>query len=431
VGEALALEGPDRLGRLRYLAQMFRDQPLITLRVFDAQVNQLVTSRVPLSDGPPWTNLPGMRKAMQGEIDSDIVPDKLFGSEKLYVVMPVERGTRRVGYLRMSLLFSEFQDVFARVQAAVILGLMATLAGCALISILLARGLSNPISQMMAFAEGVGAGRFGDRLATASADEIGRLAAALNRMSERLDRQEQERRNFLAAVSHELRTPAANVQVTLESLLAGADEEPELRERFLRAALRESERLSQLVRDLLDLARLEAGGVRMDAYPVPMTDLVARAAEAVEPRLRERSVLMDVDVTPDVWITGDSHRLLQVLMNLLDNAIRYTYPESAIHISVTATRQEVELAVEDNGPGIPDDDLPFVFDRFYTADKSRARPGVRAASGGGTGLGLAIVRQIVEAHHGHVEAANRPEGGARFMARFPRAAGPREAARSA
>jgi signal transduction histidine kinase len=309
------------------------------------------------------------------------------------------------------------------------LGLLATLTGCALISILLARGLANPILQMVAFAERVGAGRFGERLATSSPGEIGRLAAALNQMCERLDRQEQERHNFLAAVSHELRTPASNVQVTLESLLAGADGEQALRERFLRAALRESERLSQLVRDLLDLARLEAGGVRMAAHPVRLADLATRAVEAVESRLRERSVLIDMEVPPDYWVTGDHDRLLQVLLNLLDNSIKFAYPETAIRIAADATRQEVELIVEDHGPGIPEEALPFIFDRFYTAEKSRSRPGTRASSGGGTGLGLSVARQIVEAHRGSIDAANLAHGGARFTVRLPRAASPREASR--
>jgi signal transduction histidine kinase len=219
-------------------------------------------------------------------------------------------------------------------------------------------------------------------------------------------------------VSHELRTPAANIQVTLESLLAGADEEPALRGRFLRATLRESERLSQLVRDLLDLARLEAGGVRMAAEPVRLGDLVVRASEAVESRLRERSVLLELDHKGNLWVMGDADRLLQVLMNLLDNSIRFSPPESVIRVSTLAAREEAILAVEDEGAGIPAEDLPFVFDRFYTADKSRAR------DSGGTGLGLAIVRQIVEAHRGRVEAANKPEGGARFTVHLPRVSGP-------
>jgi signal transduction histidine kinase len=270
----------------------------------------------------------------------------------------------------------------------------------------------------------VGAGQFGHRLAIRSSDEIGQLTAALNRMGERLDQHDQERREFLAAVSHELRTPAANIQVTLEALLAGADSEPAMRERFMRAALSESERLSQLVRDLLELARLEAGGVQMAVEPVRLADLVAQASEAMEPRLRDCSVRFAAKSAPDVWVTGDPDRLLQVVMNLLDNAARYTHPECRIAVSVHATSHEAVLRVEDDGPGIPEPDVPFIFDRFYTADKSRAR------DRSGTGLGLAIVRQIVEAHGGQVEADNVPGAGARFTVRLPRAPAPRDLTRS-
>jgi signal transduction histidine kinase len=386
----LAMATNDR-ARLKALAGRFVEESHLNFRVFDTRLQMVVWVRPPV-DYPPWINLPGMRKAVRGEWDTGIASDPQPGSEKLYVVGPVDRGGRRLGYLRMSLLLGEFRRVFSRVQIAVAVGLLGTLLGCAAISLLLARSLTDPVRQMMAFAEGVGDGRFGDRLSTSSADEIGRLAAALNRMGEQLQRQEYERRSFLAAVSHELRTPAANVQVTLESLLAGADTEPVLRERFLQAALRESERLSQLVCDLLDLARLEAGGVRMAAEPVSVSDLVTRAVSALEPRLRERSILVQVSVPAQSWVTGDRDRLLQVLMNLLDNAARFAHPETAIRVKATLSQQEVVLVVEDDGPGIPEEDLPFVFDRFYTVDRSRARPGARAAGGGGTGLGLAIVR---------------------------------------
>lgn len=420
VGEGLA--AGDR-ARLNGLAGRFVSQTHLNFRVFDARLQLVAWARVP-QDYPPWIQLPGMPAAVRGHWNSGIAGDQQLGSEKLYVVGPVDRNGKRLGYLRMSLLLGDFRRVFAGVQAAVAVGLLVTLAGCAFISLLLARSLTDPIRHMVAFAESVGSGRFGDRLEALSPDEMGRLATALNRMGEQLAHQEQQRRTFLAAVSHELRTPAANVQVTLESLLAGADEEPALRGRFLQAALGESERLSQLVRDLLDLARLEADGVRMEAQPVALASLTARAVEAIEPRLRERSIMIDVEVPIEAWVTGDRDRLLQVLMNLLDNAGRFTQPETAIRVTATLTHQEVELVVTDAGPGIAPEDLPFVFDHFYTADKSRARPGTRAAGGGGTGLGLAIVHQIVEAHGGRVAASNAPEGGACFTLHLPRLAHP-------
>jgi signal transduction histidine kinase len=300
----------------------------------------------------------------------------------------------------------------------VCLGLLATLAGCTIVSLLLAQNLAEPIRRMQLFAAKVGAGQFGERLMPRSTDEIGQLAAALNQMCERLDHTEEERRAFLAAASHELRTPATNIHVTLEALLAGAGDEPALRERFLKAALSESDRLSKLVRDLLDLARLEAEGVPKASGTVCLNDLVTQAKEVLSPRLRNCAVRIDSLGGTEVWVWGDRDRLLQVVLNLFDNAIRFSPADCWVQVRVRAAWPDVILTVEDSGPGIPAPDLPYIFDRFYTVDRSRAR------GRGGTGLGLAIARQIVEAHRGQIEAANVPGAGARFTVRLPRAPRP-------
>jgi signal transduction histidine kinase len=396
------------------LARMFAGQPHLTFRVFDSRMALLVSSRQPPPDRPPWIALPGMRDASRGIVATGIIPDEQPGGEKLYVVQPVDRNARRVGYLRISMLLRDFQRTFARVQMAVGLGLLGTLIGCTAISLMLARSLSDPIRQMSHFASRVGAGRWSERLNLTADGEIGDLAASLNQMCERLEKQDEERRAFLAAVTHELRTPAANIQVTLEALQAGADYDPALRERFVKASLGEAERLSQLIRDLMDLARLEAESAPMRMKPVDMSALIRRATGALEPRLRESDLTIEIEGGSDVWVLGDVNRLLQMLMNLLDNAVRFSRPQCCIRVAVVARTREAVLTVEDAGPGIPPEDLTRIFDRFYTADKSRAR------GTGGTGLGLAIVREIVALHHGEVEAANVPEG-TRFTVRLPRA----------
>jgi signal transduction histidine kinase len=122
------------------------------------------------------------------------------------------------------------------------------------------------------------------------------------------------------------------------------------------------------------MARLEAKGMRLLAEPIQLAGLVTRAAEAIEPRLRERSLRLDASTAAEVWVTGDPDWLLQAIMNLLDNAARFSRPESAIRVSVTAKAHEAILVVEDQGAGIPERDLPQIFERFYTADRSRARP---------------------------------------------------------
>lgn len=229
-------------------------------------------------------------------------------------------------------------------------------------------------------------------------------------MSERLASLDKERRAFLANVSHELRTPVSNVQVTLEALASGADEEPDLRGRFIQTALDETTRLSRLIKDLLDLGRLEAGITSLEQQPVNLRDLIDRAVRAMESRMRSRGVEISINV-PEVQLYGDPERLLQAFLNVLDNAIKHSAPDSQVFISGKKEGVQIAVQIQDQGLGISESDLPHIFEQFYTADRSR--------QGSGTGLGLAIARRIVEAHDGSITASSRVGKGATFHIRLP------------
>jgi signal transduction histidine kinase len=271
--------------------------------------------------------------------------------------------------------------------------------------------MAKPIQAMRNFAMEVGRGHLGEKLNIRQNDELGQLATELNRMSQRLASLDKERRAFLANVSHELRTPVSNVHVTLEALESGADEEPELRSRFIRTALDETTRLSGLIKDLLDLGRLEAGVVPLEQQPFSLPNLINRAVRAMETRMRSKGMGISIDV-PDVQIQGDPERLLQAVLNLLDNAIKHSVPDSIVFVSGQMESAQVAVEIRDQGAGISESDLPHVFEQFYTADPSR--------QGSGTGLGLAIARRIVEAHGGSISASSTGRGkGATFTIRLP------------
>jgi signal transduction histidine kinase len=440
-----SLQGPLQAGnheQVNTIAQSYPQPSWVTLRIFDASGRLLAVKAQPeYLVGPDrralWiydaagklerhneTTEPVNREWYQSWLGEAMAtrrpvavsrPGMERNEEKRILVVPVLAENRAlVGAVRLSLYPIDFEKVFTQVRDAAIGALLAAFVLCTIVSLLVARGVARPVRAMSGFAEAIGAGRFGEHLAIRSRDELGALAAHLNRMSDRLADTERERREFLAAVSHELRTPVSNVQVTLESLIGGAAEEPALRGRFLQAALGETGRLSDLIRDLIDLARLEAGVVTMRQRQVPLATLTDRAAAAVEPRLRDRglSVLLDVPSGLHVW--ADPNRLLQVFMILLDNAIKFAPAGSAIHFSASENRDEVRIACRDEGPGIAPEDLPHVFERFYTGDKSRARGPT------GTGLGLAIARRIVEAHSGQIHARSEPDQGAEFLVSLPR-----------
>jgi signal transduction histidine kinase len=335
----------------------------------------------------------------------------LSNEDRLYAAKPIFRNGRLLGVLRMSITLGQFQRQFLTLIFTVVGTLILTVLLCAFISERLARNIARPIQAMRNFALAIGRGHLDEKLNIRQNDELGQLATELNRMSQRLASLDKERRAFLANVSHELRTPVSNVHVTLEALESGADEEPELRSRFIRTALDETTRLSGLIKDLLDLGRLEAGVTLLERQPLSLPSLINRAVRAMESRMRSKEMGISQDV-PEVQIQGDPERLLQAFLNVLDNAIKHSVPDSMVFVSGKIESMWITVQIQDGGSGIDESDLPHIFEQFYTADPSR--------KGSGTGLGLAIARRIVEAHGGTIAASSTGIGkGATFSIRLP------------
>jgi signal transduction histidine kinase len=405
-----ALEGKD-LKRVELLVQRYGSPESVTLRIF-ASDGRLLSTSSPQLDRQilDWSNVPGVREALQNQPVQGIAKGVLSNDDRLYSAQPMFRDGRLLGVLRISITLEQFQRQFRTVIFTVLGTLALTVLLCALISELLARNMARPIQAMRNFAIQVGSGHLGEKLNIRQEDELGQLAIELNRMSERLASLDKERRAFLANVSHELRTPVSNVQVTLEALASGADEEPELRGRFIQTALDETTRLSRLIKDLLDLGRLEAGITALEKQPVNLRDLINRAVRAIETRMRSKGVDICMDV-PDVQLQGDPERLLQAFLNVLDNAIKHSLPDSKVFVSGKIEGIQIAVQIQDQGSGISESDLPHIFEQFYTADRSR--------QGSGTGLGLAIARRIVEAHGGSITASSKVSKGATFNIRLP------------
>jgi len=223
-----------------------------------------------------------------------------------------------------------------------------------------------------------------------------------------LKRADQIRRDFVANVSHELRTPLTAIRGYVEAL-SERDADPEEAPRFLDIIMRHTLRMERLVKDLLRLARLDAGQEVLEIADCDVRRLLQSVASDLEPALETRRQRVEIDIAADVdTVRADPSKLHDVLRNLVANASTYSPEQSLIMIRASRDRDCIAIAVEDEGPGIPEEDLARVFERFYRVDKSRAR------DPGGTGLGLAIVRHLVELHGGRVVAANRPSDGAQF-----------------
>jgi signal transduction histidine kinase len=409
VADALEENEPKRV---ELLVKRYGKPETVTLRVFSPDGRLLFTSAPQLDrQVPDWLIVPGMREALQNKPAQGVAKGVLSKEDRLYAAKPIVRNGRLLGVLRMSITLEQFQRQFLRVTLTVLGTLIFTVLLCAFISERLARNMARPIQAMRNFAMQVGKGHLGERLDIRQNDELGQLAIELNRMSERLASLDKERRAFLANVSHELRTPVSNVHVTLEALASGADEDPELRSRFMQTAQDETMRLSRLIKDLLDLGRLEAGVTSLEQQPIKLRDLLNRAVRAVESRMRSKGMDISMDI-PDVQLQGDPERLLQAFLNLLDNAIKHSVSDSSVFVSGYLKGAEVAVQIQDQGAGISNTDLPHIFEQFYTADRSR--------KGSGTGLGLAIARRIVEAHGGKITASSTGAGmGATFTICLP------------
>ncbi len=406
-----ALEEND-IERVKLIVKRFGAPETITLRVF-APDGSLLSTSSPQIDRQiaSWLNVPGVREGLQNKPMQGRAKGVISNDDRLYAAQPIVRNGRLLGVLRMSLTLEQFQRQFRLVIFTILGTLSLTLVLCAFISERLARNMARPIQAMRNFAIQVGSGHLDEKLNIHQKDELGQLATELNRMSQRLASLDKERRAFLANVSHELRTPVSNVHVTLEALESGADEEPELRGRFIRTALDETTRLSRLIKDLLDLGRLEAGVTPLEQQPLNLRDLIERTVRAVESRLRAKGMDISVDV-PNVQLQGDPERLLQAFLNVLDNAIKHSVPDSRVLVSGKIEGVQVGVEISDRGSGISESDLPHIFEQFYTADPSR--------QGSGTGLGLAIARRIVEAHGGKITAISTGVGrGATFTIYLP------------
>jgi two-component system OmpR family sensor kinase/two-component system sensor histidine kinase BaeS len=286
--------------------------------------------------------------------------------------------------------------------------------------------IATPLAGLMSAADAVAEGDLSARVPVRGSGEFAQLAQSFNRMAEELERADQRRRNLTADVAHELRTPLQIIQGNLEGVL---DEVYRPTEDHIEATLEETRLLARLVEDLRTLSLAEAGELPMTWEPVDIAELLADVrtsfsgqAEAAGIELRAETngtqpePIEDAASLPTsaLTVTGDFGRLAQVLGNLLANAIRHTPAGGSITLQAEAISGGVRITVRDSGTGIPPEDLPYIFDRFWKGDRSRTH-----SKGAGSGLGLAIARQLVQAHGGRIQAESEVGQGTTFTVDLP------------
>ncbi len=270
-----------------------------------------------------------------------------------------------------------------------------------------------PVDKIAATAERISSHTLSERLPVPqNGDEIERLTTALNHMIDRLDAAFQHSRRFVADASHELRTPLTTLRGELETLLRDPRSPREWREQ-LGSPLEEVERLAQIVEGLFAISRLDAGEAAAEWVPFDLAQLAISTADQMALLAEDKQIHVTCTGSIGVWVQGDRARMRQVVVNLLDNAIKYTPPGGSVTLTVRAQDAKAVLEVADTGMGIPSHALPKVFERFFRVDKARSR------DEGGAGLGLAIVKSICTAHEGRVEANSKPGYGSQFRVELP------------
>ncbi|MPM69394.1 Adaptive-response sensory-kinase SasA [bioreactor metagenome] len=281
------------------------------------------------------------------------------------------------------------------------------------VSFIMSRALTGKISELLSASRQVRAGAYSHRAAVRGHDEIAQIGDEFNRLTDRLQTTEDVRRRFVSDASHELKTPLAAIRLLTDSILQTENIDPDTTREFVADIGREADRLSRISEDLLRLTRLDGGAVPMpsEVDVAPVLEQVLRMMELVA---EERRITLYCDAAEHCRVLATKDELHQVLYNLVDNAVKYSHDGGQVRVSLCREGGQAVLTVADDGVGIPEEDLPRIFERFYRVDKARSR------AAGGTGLGLSIVQDTVKNRGGSVEAANRPQGGAVFTVHWPR-----------
>lgn len=408
------------------------------LQLLVREINVVVDTNLQVhSVPPPPVDVNGnpalkqsLQQALQGQEVSGNVQFTMGDSGTLpvlYVTVPLydngQTSGRPIGALLLAQPlqypagFSPY-EFLANVDRVILIAGLAIAAVVIIFSLVLVRSLTRPLTSLTLAAEEMKGGDYAQRVETPkSQDELGRLASTFNAMAEKIEtdvnelrRQDQVRRELVANIAHDLVTPLTAIQGFSEALADDVISEPKARHETAQLIGREVQRLRRLVSDMQHMSSLESGWVQLDMEPLDLHSLVDEVLAVMGPECEQAGIALHNEIAPKTPpVLADSDRITQVLLNLLDNARRYTPAGGSITIGaradISTEGKWLNVWISDTGTGINADDLPYIFDRFFRADRSRA------GTSGGSGLGLAIVKAIIKAHGGTIWAESVPGKG--------------------
>jgi len=325
--------------------------------------------------------------------------------------MGMRRGNQGFGNsAEMSQLYVDFRASF---NEALAYAASAAMLAAFAISLFFSRSVIAPVRAMSLATQRIADGRYDERVQANGTDELAQLALYFNQMAEKLDQIESMRRRLIGDVSHELRTPLTSIKGSMEGLMDGVL--PAASETYQQIHA-EADRLNRLVDDLQELSRVEAHAYRLDIRPLDISTLVRTVTKRLTSQAESKRISLDFKLDPNLpRLLADEDRVVQVLTNLVGNALQYTPADGRVTISAKRVDDNVQFSVRDTGVGIPPEHLSHIFDRFYRVDKSRSRQ-----AGGGSGIGLTIARALIEAHGGRIRVESAGDGqGSAFIFTLP------------
>ena len=298
------------------------------------------------------------------------------------------------------------------VQVLIMVSIAASLV-FAVVSIILSGYITRPINDLKAVALSISRGNLHQRISVSGKNEMAALAGTFNTMSEKLENMDQKRSEFVSNASHELKTPLSSMKILIESLLYQDGVDEKIYKEFLSDINHEIDRLTQVISGLLTLAKTDSETEALNMDKILLSELVFKSVTALKPIANEKHISLSYTVNNDLEIECDAPKVMQAVMNLVENAIKYSDAGGSVQVTLQKSGTNAAISIRDNGCGIPEKDIPYLFDRFYRVDKARAR------GTGGSGLGLHIAQKIALLHGGSIDVQSEEGKGSIFTLYLP------------
>lgn len=353
-----------------------------------------------------------INSALKGMATSNIHNFKIMG-RVMYVAVPVTVDKNVIGATLISASINSIYEEVQHIQNKIIIISIVSMLVNICISFLLMGLIFQPLDEFKRVINKASQGNLKEKINIETNDEFRDVADAFNMMILKLDQADTERKDFVANVSHELRTPLSSIKILSESLLSENEENIEIYREFLQDIDSEVDRLNNIISDLLSLTTLGKENIILNYRTTYINFLLEKIVLSMKPLAEKKSIKLTLILEEKVQISIDQDKIQQAVINVIDNAIKYTQQNGLIEIKLYTLEQYAVIAIKDNGIGIPEDCIPHIFERFYRVDKARSR------ETGGTGLGLSISWQIVSLHKGIIEVDSQYGKGSTFYIKLP------------